>query len=363
MGDNFGHMKNPLRVIPLCLAALSLANADTEKDAKLAKAAEAAKAESVSKSGEVQKAAESAKAEADSKSAEAEKANSEKSQSSDEAKAAEAAKQVAAAKSAEIAKEESARRDAEIKNGEGKESPVQSAARPFKLDIAAPVQLAGSSASSAEFQKGILPGFEKLVNERLAESKAIEDLSASRLDPSKLTLAYDSNVRVYFVGEGAGYRNSLGFSTTGGGIDAKDAALIFPDASSNNEKRNSDNPLLAGDFVDLGKFSAGSQLDFFLIANGVNGGRDVFTTQQSENRDGLVHAVSIAPEGSSFLLIGFEDLFKGGDRDYNDLVFAVEIGRENVANLASLAAPEPSLAFGSAFAGVALLGYRRRTRI
>jgi len=246
------------------------------------------------------------------------------------------------------------------------DSPVQSASRPFNLDITSPVQLAGSDSRSADFQSNTLGSFVNIMNDRLTEAHAAQSLSAMHLDPSKLTLKYDSSVRVYFVGEGAGYHNTLGFSTTGGGVNSSDAALIFPDASSNggyggngSADRASWAPLAAGDFVDLGTLTAGSQLDFFLIADGANGGSDVFSTQQSQNRDGLVHAVSLAPDGSAFLLIGFEDLYNGGDRDYNDVVFAVEIG---AANVAGLAAPEPSLALGSVFAGLAFLGYRRRSR-
>ncbi|BCU79573.1 DUF4114 domain-containing protein [Luteolibacter sp. LG18] len=247
-------------------------------------------------------------------------------------------------------------------------SPVQSAARPYSLDIAEPVQLAGSDSRAADFQANVLPGFLKIMNERLTEARSAGDVSAMQLDPSKMTLKYDANVRAYFVGEGAGYRNTLGFSTAGSGVKGSDAELVFPDASSNSgyggsgaAKRTSSAPLLAGDFVDLGTLSAGSNLDFFLIANGAAGGREVFSTQRSANRDGLVHSVSLAPDGSAFLLIGFEDLYGGGDRDYNDVVFAVEIGH---ANVASLAAPEPSLALGSMIAGASILcGYRRRWRV
>ena len=250
-------------------------------------------------------------------------------------------------------------------------SPIQSSARPYNLDIAAPVQLAGSDASSKTFQTDVLPGMLALVDKQLAESTVVNDMAAVSLDPSSLTLSYDAKIRVYFLGEGAGYKNTLGYSTTGGGPLSADARLIFPDASSSNgyggsgnQIRTSDEPLAAGDFVDLGTFTAGTPLDFFLIANGVYGGTEYFSTQLSLNSDGVVHAVSLAPDGSAYLIIGFEDLNGGGDRDYNDLVFAVEIGKANVAKLSGLGAPEPSLAAGALLSlGCGFSFFRSRRRM
>ena len=248
------------------------------------------------------------------------------------------------------------------------ESPVQSAARPYNLDIAAPVQLAGSDASSAAFQSEVLPGMLEVANQSLSETSTVENINSISLDPSNLVLAEDATVRVYFLSEGAGYRNSLGISTTGDGPLGEDAALIFPDASSANGFGGSDSgtrttrePIAAGDFVDLGTYSAGTKLDFFLIANGANGGTEYYSTDLSLNRDGIVHAVSLAPDGSAYLMIGFEDLFGGGDRDYNDLLFAVELGKVNVDNLVALNTPEPSLALASMIALAGLAGLRRRT--
>jgi hypothetical protein len=36
---------------------------------------------------------------------------------------------------------------------------------------------------------------------------------------------------------------------------------------------------------------------------------------------------------SPFILVGFEDLIGGGDRDYNDALFVVDVGIENATNL------------------------------
>ncbi len=246
-------------------------------------------------------------------------------------------------------------------------SPVQSPARPFNLDIAAPVQLAGSDAASAKFQAEVLPGMLKLAEQSLSERSKLSNFHSIALDPSKLVLAHDATARVYFLSEGAGFRNSLGISTTGKGPLGKDATLIFPDASSSNgyggsgaQVRTRKEPLVAGDFVNLGNYKAGTSLDFFLIADGAAGGKNFFSTDLSLNRDGIVHAVSLAPDGSAYLIIGFEDLLGGGDRDFNDLLFAVEIGKANVENLVGLSAPEPTLAMGAVLVFGLLAGFTRR---
>ncbi len=250
-------------------------------------------------------------------------------------------------------------------------SPVQSAARPFNLDIVAPVMVAGSDAAAKDFQANALPGMLKLISQNLGERsyKNNAALNAVALDPSKLVMQNDAAARVYFLGEGAGFRNTLGFSTLGGSPLSPDAQLIFPNASSSigyggtgKSIRTSDEPLVAGDFVDLGSFKAGTKLDFFIIANGFYGGKEYFSTEQSVNMDGVVHAVSLASNGSAYLIIGFEDLKGGGDRDYNDLVFAVEIGSANVKAMAGLGAPEPSLAMGALIAAVGFLGFSRQRR-
>ena len=201
---------------------------------------------------------------------------------------------------------------------------------------------AGSDSKSATFQSAALPSLIGLANTQLSESRAVND-SSMLLDPSKLFLKNASDVRVYFVSEGAGYHNTLGFNTAGGGVTSGDPLLIFPDASSKGTSattRSGSEPLLSGDFVDLGNFNSGTKLDFFLVANGASGGRTVFSTDSSVNPDGINHVVSFAALSGSYLLIGFEDLLGGGDRDFNDVLFAVDIGARNLAALT--ATPEPA---------------------
>lgn len=254
-------------------------------------------------------------------------------------------------------------------------SPVQASERPLGLQIAGKVQVAGSDAASHEFMT-YLPEISKWVSKNLPESTYLHNAGAMALDPSKLRVLTDSTARVYFVSEGAGYHNTLGLNilpsgssiptASTPGVVRGDAELLFPDASSpvssydpaGDIKRTASEPLLPGDFVDIGKVSAGSLLDFFLIANGANGGSTVFTDESARNPDKIQHIVTITKTSSPYMLLSFEDLWGGGDHDYNDTIFAVNISSANLQKLVS--APEPSTwLILAGFTGLAILRSRR----
>jgi len=252
-------------------------------------------------------------------------------------------------------------------------SPVQAtSSTAYNLSIVDKVQLAASDEASATFQKEVLPSITTLLNTNLKEYTNFSAAGTYTLDPTKLLLSVDSTARVYFLGEGAGNRNSLGFNTLVAGEATPktpltdSAQLIFPDASSTvstfdpavTAKRTPVAPLLPGDFVDLGKFSAGTTLDFFLVANGANRGKDVWTAPASRNSDGLNHVVAFALPNSPYLIISFEDLAGGGDKDFNDVMFAVDIGAINVQRL--LSTPEPAAWLSLLGLGAMALLWRRR---
>ncbi len=48
------------------------------------------------------------------------------------------------------------------------------------------------------------------------------------------------------------------------------------------------------------------------------------------NRDGIVHTVGLVDANAGKVKLGFEDLNGGGDRDFDDAVFSVDIGNANV---------------------------------
>ena len=264
----------------------------------------------------------------------------------------------------------------------GTASTVQAKARPFGLDIEAKVMAGATDTASKEFSANALPGLLDFIKSSLPEAKNnTKSPVAFSVDPSKLTLKTKADVRVYFCYEGAGYHNTLGFlagdeESIKKGVKDGDAKIIFPDASSTMSElhsgpwgtRTASEPLLPGDFVNLGSYDAGTKLDFFLIADGANGGKNIYGTDDSVNPDGVNHIASFTPRlfavpdlNSSYLFLAFEDLYGGGDKDYNDVIFAIDVGQATINAL--LATPEPTfyLTIGS-FAGLAFWAKRRRDR-
>jgi MYXO-CTERM domain-containing protein len=68
--------------------------------------------------------------------------------------------------------------------------------------------------------------------------------------------------------------------------------------------------------------------------------------------------VAFALPSSPYLIVSFEDLAGGGDRDYNDVAFAVDIGAINVQRL--LSTPEPAAWMSLLALGLLAALYRRR---
>lgn len=232
------------------------------------------------------------------------------------------------------------------------------AGKNFNLSLVDKVEKAGSDERSEKFQGEVLPGLRELLGKAVPEGKKLDD-SLHRLDPSKLVLSTAVDARVYFIGEGAGFANTLGINTEGVGVQGGDPEIIFPNASSNGVKRTGNEPLLPGDFVELGKIDGGTKLDFFLIADGANGGKNLFTTEASANPDKINHVITFATMYGSYLILGFEDILGGGDRDFNDVLFAVDLGSVNIAALTGTPEPRTWLVLGTLVGGVFWLKRRQ----
>lgn len=216
---------------------------------------------------------------------------------------------------------------------------------PLNIPVIGNVQVSGSDARASDFNANWMPKFQQIVNDNLSESVVFSSASGFKLDASKLFLRTTASqtIRVYFIGEGAGYLNTLGFAFTPAGSPTPGSPrLIFPNASSSTSKtRTVDAPLRVGDFVDIGVGGNGWQLDFFLLSNGFSTWRSSGTSGQitwlwndkAKNSDAIQHVVAFIMPNSPYILIGFEDLIGGGDLDFNDLLFVVDIGQENAQNL------------------------------
>ncbi|WP_120495620.1 DUF4114 domain-containing protein [Kiloniella sp. EL199] len=199
-------------------------------------------------------------------------------------------------------------------------------------------------------------------------------------DLTQIVITDDHPVTVTFEGEGAGYRNSFGWykvNTTTGQI--YDVQFIWENASSQGSGGN----LINGVTQESLDVSSGDQIGFFIVANGYGINNSFFTNWdgtgyfEMRNADGTVASIystnpslyHVAPDGTETeirnhdyhtaaygdtlalnpdgilhtvgrldvdqgtLTLGFEDLYNGGDRDFDDTVFTVDIGQANAAIL------------------------------
>ena len=216
--------------------------------------------------------------------------------------------------------------------------------------------------------------FQKFVQ---AESVALPNTGQFKLDPSKLNLKYDYDVSVYFINEGAAYKNQLAFDATG---TTNKSGLLFKDASCDGAGcilGGGATALKLGDGVKLGKITGDTQLNLWLRADGLNRGNsaNIFGTNTASNADKLQHAVAYAY--NNYILLGFEDLYgglgasgvdsatgksnEGSDRDFNDVVVVLDIGEKNVKELIGASVPEPSVTLSMfAVGAVSMFGLRRR---
>jgi hypothetical protein len=76
-----------------------------------------------------------------------------------------------------------------------------------------------------------------------------------------------------------------------------------------------------GSAVSVGPYAVGTELVFGIDVQ--NTGDHWQSGPASRNADGVAH-VAVTYEGACSWLIGFEDLYGGGDLDYNDVVFRVQ---------------------------------------
>lgn len=220
-----------------------------------------------------------------------------------------------------------------------------------------------------------LTGFDDSPFQQFVQGERIHLSNAAQfqLDPSKLFLKHDHDVSVFFINEGASYRNQLAYEATG---TTNRSGLLFKDISSAEAIGNwGGDALNLGDGVNIGKVSGGTQLDFWLRADGLNRGSNasIFGTQTASNLDKLQHVVAYAYK--NYIMLGFEDLYGGlyasgidsntgkynesSDRDFNDVVMVVDVGEANIKELVGVPEPSVTLALiGMSVAGA--LGLRRR---
>jgi hypothetical protein len=205
-------------------------------------------------------------------------------------------------------------------------------------------QVQDKSTDTSGFQAQI-PNFQTFVQQETLEVTATQR-QAQALDPKSLFMKFDHNVRVWFINEGAGYKNQLAYQTSKNGVETGKGELFNNLSCDTSGGKNSacqlgndgDGVLDIGDYVDIGNVSAGSQLSFLLKSDGFNNSNNAVLggADPTKNVDRLQHL--LAYQVGDYLLLGFEDIIGGGDLDFNDAVFVVDFGK---GNLTTTAIPEP----------------------
>jgi LruC domain-containing protein len=194
----------------------------------------------------------------------------------------------------------------------------------------------------------LLDDFYGMVPEGVQASNSLLTNSFTNISvKDDLAVGAAVTVKVTFLNEGAGYKNSLGYfiyqtNNPPTSIADIEHIIIMPNAS----KTNSGGTLTSGDQLDLLiQMTAGQSIGFFINSNGWDGNRgkqkssflydQPFYTLESLNPAvGLgqrYHVIfndtrSSTEGGSGFFAYGFEDILtSGGDKDYNVLIFNVEV--------------------------------------
>ncbi len=168
---------------------------------------------------------------------------------------------------------------------------------------------------------------------------ANEDIKTKFDKPSveSLYVANDGEVMLTFLSKEAAYSNDIYLAGTQGKILNNQTAAVNQQFS-------------------LGSFQAGTELIFSMFVN--NTSYTFFNGKAENNLDKILHtAYEIRPD--NLIIVGFEDLFNGGDRDYDDLVFS--LSNVDVKKLVVTPVPEPET-YAMLLAGLLMLGAVRRRK-
>jgi len=154
--------------------------------------------------------------------------------------------------------------------------------------------------------------------------------------------ATGTNVFVRFVGHGAAFTSDLFWCSAASSGSC--GQLLFTNHTS-----------APGSIVQIANtFSIGQEVIFGLFVR--NTGNWFFSGPATRNPDGIGHFLTSASGDPSFPIRGgFEDLFGGGDLDYDDLVF-------DFRGVSPTVVPEPSSValLGTGLAAIGLVVRRQR---
>jgi Ca2+-binding RTX toxin-like protein len=201
-------------------------------------------------------------------------------------------------------------------------------------------------------------------------------------------IAKDYNGTLTFINEGAGFRNSLGLYKVDEQGNIIDVQIVFANASA----QGSGGDLIRGESSRNIDLNTGDRVGFFIIPNGYGRSSNALSEDESYvlrdgdgnlatldssppltlyrvddqtgqetkitgqygahtfhsaadpdqdyslNGDAFPHTVGHIQPETGQVVIGFEDLWRGGDKDYDDVVLSFDIGQSNAQ---VLGAPKP----------------------
>ena len=167
--------------------------------------------------------------------------------------------------------------------------------------------------------------------------------------PGTSLYATGDEVWVKFVSYDAQYRNDLYFFAYVG-QSTVDAQYLFTNHTA----------VAGSERQVLGGFTAGQEIVFGIYVYDQARGRyyTYYSGGAGNNPDGVKHVQLWKIEDGKYALrVGFEDLYGGGDKDYNDLIF-------EVSGVTNTVTPEPiTIALlGSGLVGLGGAGLTRRRR-
>lgn len=208
---------------------------------------------------------------------------------------------------------------------------------------------------------------------------SITATSTTSTNLSNLEIKVSTTGTVTFLGETAGYRNALGSYKVAADGSIYDVKVLFANASLVGSGGN----LVAGQSSVSLDLVAGDKLGFFVVSNGydqpgmakllgdttgsfkfvglngvqgnvgtttdlklvhvgANGTETVIKSQYGTsifhstlgtnmglNADDITHVTGVTRYADGSIKLGFEDLLGGGDRDYDDSVFSLQVGTAN----------------------------------
>ncbi len=180
----------------------------------------------------------------------------------------------------------------------------------------------------------------QIINDALPEGYPVPDFN-----PHYISSGYDTEIKinettdvwVTFVGEGAGYKNTLGFYTydinnpTPSVPAPEDITIIFPNVSA----VDSGGGLRIGDKVNIGSFSPNTGIGWVLLANAWSDGcigtgnwqlHSNHNYNPESNQSLKYHNVLLADRENERIILGFEDIrrdYSSCDHDFNDALFYI----------------------------------------